>query len=254
MQTIPSQNQPANPELANILQELKLEVKNLRIELSHLESSALKERVKTVENALTQNRLLLFANQIQDELEEDIQKIPNAECKNRNQCLEKFKTMATENLQIIKGLKVKEAINDLDTKIGSIEEIIQNAKGSTCEICHRDFQKKLRREKRAFQTVVLVEKPVDDQNNVELNITRLVEDVLEPLANSVRLKILISTFEGKKSFTKIGQMTSLKGGHLLFHIKKLLDAGLIAQEDNKGDYIITQRGVEVVKKIFVLQT
>ncbi len=46
----------------------------------------------------------------------------------------------------------------------------------------------------------------------------------------------------------------LKGGHLIFHLKKLLDSGLIAQEDNKGDYIITPNGVDAVKKILFLQT
>jgi predicted transcriptional regulator len=133
-----------------------------------------------------------------------------------------------------------------------MEQVIQKAKGTNCEICHRDFQKKLRREKRAFQTITLVEK-TPKKDETEININQLVEGVLEPLANSARLKILISTFEGKKSFSKIGQLTNLKGGHLLFHIKKLLDAGFIAQEDNKGDYIITEKGVEIAKKIFILQ-
>ena len=46
----------------------------------------------------------------------------------------------------------------------------------------------------------------------------------------------------------------LKGGHLIFHIKKLLDSQFIAQEDNKGDYIITPKGVDAIKKISFLQT
>lgn len=241
-----------DPALTNALQELKQEIKNLRCELNRLEGSVLKERVKAVENALTQNRLLLYAGQLQDEIDEDIQKIPNKECKNHDQCLERFKNMATENLQIIKDQKVEEALNDFDTKIDQMEQVIQKAKGSTCEVCHKDFQKKLRKEKRAFQTIVLVEK-ADDKEEAEPNIERLVEGVLEPLANSARLKILLGTFEGKKSFSKIAQITGLKGGHLLFHIKKLVDAGLVAQEDNKGDYLITQKGVEVAKKIFILQ-
>lgn len=241
-----------DPTITNALQELKQEIKNLRCELNRLEGSVLKERVKAVENALTQNRLLLYAGQLQDELDEDIQKIPNKECKNHDQCLERFKSMATENLQMMKNLKVEEALNDFDTKIDKMEQVIQKAKGSTCEVCHKDFQKKLRKEKRAFQTIVLVEKG-DDKDEAELNIERLVEEVLEPLANSARLKILIGNFEGKKSFSKIAQITGLKGGHLLFHIKKLVDAGLIVQEDNKGDYLITQKGVEVAKKIFILQ-
>jgi predicted transcriptional regulator len=245
-----NQNQ-TETQLTETLQELKKEIKNLRLELNRLESSALKEKIKTVEDALTQNRLLLYAGQLQDELDEDIPNILDKNCKNYDRCLEQFKKMATENLQIIKDLNVHEALTDLDVKIDKMEQVIQKANGSTCEVCHRGFQKKLRREKRAFQTITLVEKTRED--DVELNIDHLVEAVLEPLANSARLKILISTFEGKKSFSKIAQITNLKGGHLLFHIKKLVDADLIAQEDNKGDYIITQKGADIAKKIFILQ-
>ncbi|XHH09736.1 MAG: ArsR family transcriptional regulator [Candidatus Bathyarchaeia archaeon] len=246
-------NPQENQQITDTLQELKQEIKNLRNQLNKLESQILKEKIKSIENALTQNRLLLYADQLQDELDEDIQKIPDTKCKNHDQCLDRFKTMATENLQIIRNLKIEEAMTDLDTKIGKMEQVIQKSKGSPCEACHRDFQKKLRREKRAFQTITLVEKTTE-KTDAELNIDRLVEGVLEPLANSARLKILISTFEGKKSFSKIAQITGLKGGHLLFHIKKLVDAGLVAQEDNKGDYVVTQRGVDVAQKIVFLQS
>jgi predicted transcriptional regulator len=77
--------------------------------------------------------------------------------------------------------------------------------------------------------------------------------MLEPLANAARLKILLSLCEGKKSFSKIAQLTNLRGGHLIFHLNKLSAAGLIAQEDNKGDYVITQRGIEAAKKVSLLQ-
>ena len=100
---------------------------------------------------------------------------------------------------------------------------------------------------------MLVEKSPDDQNNEQINVNRLVETVIEPLANSARLKIFLGIYEGKKSFSKLAQISNLKGGHLIFHLKKLLDSGLIIQEDNKGNYIITQKGVDVIKKIFLFK-
>jgi len=141
----------------------------------------------------------------------------------------------------------------LDSKISKIEQTAEKTKGEPCEECHQNFQKKLKRQKRAFQTIVLVEKSADDQNSKQIDINRLVETVLEPLANSSRLKIFLSICEGKKSFSKLSQISSLKGGHLIFHLKKLLDSGLIIQEDNKGDYIITQKGSDIVKKIFLFK-
>ncbi len=97
----------------------------------------------------------------------------------------------------------------------------------------------------------MVKKPSDGKEE-PIDVSYLVENVLEPLANTARLKIVLSLCEGEKSFSKLNQLTGLKGGHLIFHLKKLSDAGLIAQEDNKGDYITTQRGIEAAKKISIL--
>lgn len=239
--------------MIDALKELKLEMENLRKELSRIEGSILRERVKAVEEALSQNRLLLYADQLSEELDEDLAKIVDPECENRLQCVRSYKGMATESINLTKNAKPADAINDLDSKIEKIGSMIQKANGSSCEICHRNFQKKLKREKRAFQTIVLVEKTSANDSQKELNIANLVETILEPLANTARLKMVISLSEGKKSFSKLTQITSLKGGHLIFHIKKLLDAGLVAQEDNKGDYIITPKGVEAAKKVSMLQ-
>jgi len=244
-----------NPQtMLNALQDLKSEIKNLRTELSRLEGSILKERLKAIEEVLTQNRLLLYVDQIEEDLDEDLDKLLNHECKNHLQCLKTFKTMTSESLKLIKNANPTEAITDLESTIEKIGNTIQKTKDSSCEVCHQNFQKKLRREKRALQTIVLVEKPGDNkQNQEELNISQLVETMLEPLANAARLKILLSLCEGKKSFSKIAQLTNLRGGHLIFHLNKLSAAGLIAQEDNKGDYVITQRGIEAAKKVSLLQ-
>jgi predicted transcriptional regulator len=243
-----------NPQtLQNSLNELQSEVKTLRAELNRLEGSILKERVKAVEQALSQNRLMLYAKQMQDELGEDLAEIVNPQCQNRQKCVEAFRTIATENLNVAQEANPENALADLDSKISKIEQTAEKTKGEPCEECHQNFQKKLKRQKRAFQTIVLVEKSADDQNSKQIDINRLVETVLEPLANSSRLKIFLSICEGKKSFSKLSQISSLKGGHLIFHLKKLLDSGLIIQEDNKGDYIITQKGSDIVKKIFLFK-
>ncbi len=239
--------------MLNSLLELQSEVKTLRAELNRIEGSILKERVKAVEQALSQNRLMLYAKQMQDELGEDLEEIVNPQCQKRLRCIETFRAIATENLNLSQEANPENALADLDSKISKIAQTAEKTKGEPCEECHQNFQKKLKRQKRTFQTVVLVEKASDDQNNEQINIDRLVETVLEPLANSARLKIFLGIYEGKKSFSKLSQISNLKGGHLIFHLKKLLDSGLIIQEDNKGDYIITQKGIDVIKKIFLFK-
>src|SRR5208282_3887943 len=245
------QNQQTDLEAVNrALRELKQEVGGLKAELGRIEGVILKERLSAVEEALSQNRLLQYADLLNEEASEDIDRLLNSDCEKRAKCHEHFKEQLAENLLIVKSRGSKEALADLDAKISQIGNQAEKAKGTQCESCQTKFQKKLKREKRAFQTIVLVEKTNDDNRNQEvIDVPFIVENLLEPLASPVRLKLLISLYEGKKNFSKLSQIMELKGGHLIFHVKKLLDAKLIAQEDNKGDYIITPKGVEAIRKI-----
>jgi DNA-binding transcriptional ArsR family regulator len=250
------QNEQTNQEaLTNALRELKQEVSSLKAELGRIESVILKERLSAVEEALSQNRLMQYADLLNEEANDDIDKLLNADCEKKTKCHEYFRENLAENLLIAKSRGSKEALADLDARINQAGSQAEKAKGTQCESCQTKFQKKLKREKRAFQTIVLVEKTNGDKNNQEvLDVPFIVENLLEPLANPVRLKILISLYEGKKNFSKLSQIMELKGGHLIFHLKKLLDSKLIAQEDNKGDYIITPKGVDAIRKILFLQT
>ena len=178
----------------------------MRAELNRLEGSILKDRVKAVEQALSQNRLMLYAKQMQDELRRRPRKnnrlsMPKPAKMHRNIQMQS----PTENLNMAQEANPENALADLDSKISKIAQTAEKAKGKPCEECHQNFQKKLKRQKRAFQTIVLVEKTPDDQNNEQINIDRLVETVLEPLANSARLKIFLGIYEGKKSFSKLSQ-------------------------------------------------
>ncbi|MGA2386106.1 MAG: winged helix-turn-helix domain-containing protein [Candidatus Bathyarchaeia archaeon] len=248
------QNQQTDQEeITKALRALTHEVGSLKTELGRIESVILKDRLGAVEEALSQNRLMQYADLLNEEANEDIGKLLNADCEKRTKCHEYFREQLAEILSVAKSRGSKEALADLDARINQIGNQVEKAKGTQCESCQTKFQKKLKREKRAFQTIVLVEK-ADSRSQEVIDVPFIVENLLEPLANPVRLKILISLYEGKKNFSKLSQTMELKGGHLIFHLKKLLDSKLIAQEDNKGDYIITPNGVDAIKKILFLQT
>ena len=250
------QNNPNDQEtVIYALRELKQEVGSLKAELGRVEGVILKDRLSAVEEALSQNRLMQYADLLNEEASDDIDGLLNADCEKRTKCHEFFKDQLAKSLLIVKTCGSKAAFADLDARINQIGIQAEKAKGTQCESCQTKFQKKLKREKRSFQTIVLVEKTNDDHPNQEvIDVPFIVENLLEPLASTMRLKILISLYEGKKNFSKLSQIMELKGGHLIFHIKKLLDSKFIAQEDNKGDYIITPKGVDAVKKISFLQT
>src|SRR5208283_3785851 len=202
MLNITKQNEQADQEaVTNALRALTQEVGSLKAELGRIESVILKERLSAVEEALSQNRLMQYADLLNEEASEDIDKLLNTDCEKKTKCHEYFREQLAENLLIAKSHGSKEALADLDERINQAESQAEKARGTQCESCQTKFQKKLKREKRAFQTIVLVEKTNNDNRNQEvIDVPSIVENLLEPLANIARLKILISLYEGKKNF------------------------------------------------------
>jgi len=72
-------------------------------------------------------------------------------------------------------------------------------------------------------------------------------EILEPVSNNHRLEILKAVSFEMKSFSAFSELTSLRGGNLLFHLQKLLDNGLILQMHERGDYMITDKGLKILQ-------
>lgn len=245
-------NQNENQDSVVIsLESLRLEIQSLKNEFRKMEGTILRDRLKSVENALSQNRLFMYADQLDEELEEDSLRLMKDKCEDQEKCAKRIWKLFSENFDLIKKSKIKEAFEDLDKKIVYTKQMAEETK--KCEGCFRNVHKKLKREKRAFQTITLVEKNWLDKEPVNLDIAFLVKSFLEPLANQKRLAILFSLYEGKKSFSQLSRLINLKAGHLIFHLNKLLAANIIAQEGNKGDYIIMQRGIDAMHRLLPKQ-
>ncbi len=74
---------------------------------------------------------------------------------------------------------------------------------------------------------------------------RLEAEVLNPVAHVARMKIMLSVFRGNCRFADFAECTTLSGGHLLYHVRKLVEHGLIAK-DSSRDYKLTLKGIRVL--------
>jgi DNA-binding transcriptional ArsR family regulator len=234
--------------ITDALQQLTKEVNNLKTELTRIQGRHPQRTPPSRRKRPHTKPPNPIAHLLNEEADEDLNPTSTPHAKKRTTMPPIHQNPLTENITNAKSQDPKQAIANLDTKINQIGDHIEKAKGTPCETCQTKFQKKLKREKRALQTIILVQK-TDPQNPQTIDITDVVENFLEPLASPARLKILLSLSQGKKNFSKMAQTMNLKGGHLSFHLKKLLDAQLIAKEDNKCDYIITAKGIDAIKKI-----
>jgi len=74
---------------------------------------------------------------------------------------------------------------------------------------------------------------------------RVVGEVAASISHEARLRVMLSTFRGENRFTDFSGATGLSGGHLLYHINRLLEHGFIRQYRNK-EYGLTRKGVKTL--------
>lgn len=74
-----------------------------------------------------------------------------------------------------------------------------------------------------------------------------IANVLIPLANLERIKIMRQLSKGSKYFNELLRATALTNSPLRFHLKILLDAAYIKQERPRGKYTLTSLGKKALK-------
>ena len=50
----------------------------------------------------------------------------------------------------------------------------------------------------------------------------------------------------------LGKLTGLRGGNLLFHLEKLISAGMILQKGERKEYVLTARGHDLLGAVAIL--
>ena len=236
-------------KLEKAIESLREEVRVVKDELRNIEGTLLEDRLKSVENALAQNRLLIYTTQLEEEVKNDFFRLMKHGCESQKECTEKISKFFSEKLKLIKQLNVEQAFEDIDGLIELSDNAIKNPPKKECLQCYENVNKKLKREKKNFQTIASIQKSWKKEQQSDIDINFIIESFLEPLSNQNRLTILTSLSNGKKIYSELSKLTGKSGGPLIFHLNKLVNAKLITQENNQGDYIITQKGIEAIRLI-----
>ncbi len=119
-----------------------------------------------------------------------------------------------------------------------------------CDTCFTEVGRLFEKQVALMKTLGIYQKSPDTADVVaEMPIETVVNDLLEPVANIQRFQIVKSLTTGTRTFSDISQLTGLRGGNLLFHIRKLTESGMILQRHERGDYIITDKGYKTMAAI-----
>ncbi|MFB3764770.1 MAG: winged helix-turn-helix domain-containing protein [Methanotrichaceae archaeon] len=82
-----------------------------------------------------------------------------------------------------------------------------------------------------------------------------ISNLVDPLSHENRFAMLKALSTGSMTFKELGELTDSKGGHLLYHLNKLINSGLVIKTD-AGRYSLTDKGMgvmELIKKLYANQ-
>jgi DNA-binding HxlR family transcriptional regulator len=229
------------------------EMKAIRTKLSEMHNDIKKvmehsNRV-TLESALESSRNE-YSNVLLSHLFEDIDtgldRNMAKKCPDNRNCRATFTTLLQNNAGLIKQKNVDETLVSKTRK--QIEEMRTGASYSKCERCFSEVSSLFVKQVNLMRSMRIYE----DNREQKLDLSTLETDtvinqVLEPVANNQRLEILKAVAFGTKSFSAFSELTGLRGGNLLFHLQKLTESGLILQQHERGDYMITEKGYKILK-------
>jgi len=230
------------------IRELKTEITGLRTDLKRFIERANQQHIDGVLGDLKKNYAGLFADHQVETAKADLSTHMTDNCAMREKCYGVFMEFLENTSQHIKDGQVSSEL--IESYREQMKTMRNRGTQDRCDTCflevHRLFEKQID----LMQSLGIYQKTADPAGDaVEIAGESVVKDLLEPVANIQRFQILKSLSVQTRTFSDISRMTGLKGGNLLFHVRKLTDAGMILQRHERGDYIITDKGYKTLMAI-----
>jgi len=230
------------------IRELKSEISGLRTDLRRFIEHANQQHIAGVLGELKKNYAGLFTNHQLETAKADLSAHMVDNCAMREKCYGVFMEFLQNTSQHIKDGHVSDGI--IQSYREQMKVLRNKGPHDRCDTCflevHRLFEKQID----LMQSLGIYRKAAATGDaGAAIADDSVVKDLLEPVANIQRFQILRSLSVQTRTFSDISQLTGLRGGNLLFHIRKLSDSGMILQRHERGDYIITDKGYRTMMAI-----
>ena len=230
------------------IRELKHEISALRADLKRFMERANQQHVNSVLGDLKKNYADVFTNHQVDTAKGILSAHMVNDCTMREKCFELFMDFLQNTAGHIKDDQVSEEI--IQSYREQMQALRKKGPYDRCDTCFSEVHRLFEKQVDLMQSLGIYSSTNDKPGfNTEVSERVVVKDLLEPIASVQRFQILKALTVQTRTFSDISQLTGLRGGNLLFHIKKLTDAGMILQRHERGDYIITGRGYKTLTAV-----
>ncbi len=230
------------------IRELKHEISGLRADLKRFIERANQQHVNSVLGDIKKNYADMFTNHQVDTAKGNLSAHMVNDCTMREKCFELFMDFLQNTARHIKDDQVSEEI--IQSYREQMQALRKKGPYDRCDTCFSEVHRLFEKQVDLMQSLGIYSSMNDKTGfDVEMPEGVVVKDLLEPIASVQRFQILKALTVQTRTFSDISQMTGLRGGNLLFHLKKLTDAGMILQRHERGDYIITDRGYKTLTAV-----
>lgn len=230
------------------IKDLKNEIAGLRTDLKRFIEKANQQHVNAMLGELRKNYSGVIADHQVDCAKTGLAEKMVPSCPMRDKCFSVFMEFLENTAGHIRDGSVS------DDVITSCREEMKNLRskgtGKGCDTCFAEVYRLFEKQVDLMQSLGIYARNGDDTTPAApVPEDRAVKEILEPVANVQRMQILQSLSVQTRTFSELSGLTGLRGGNLLFHVKKLADTGMILQRHERGDYIITEKGFLTLRAV-----
>ncbi|MBS7659147.1 MAG: winged helix-turn-helix domain-containing protein [Candidatus Bathyarchaeia archaeon] len=236
-------------ELMREIQEIKTMLTAINISLKHFINQSAEISNQALLSHIRNDYVNAIENYLSSDVKEKLELKLTPKCEKREACKNILGDFLQKNVKLIR----QERINDkvIEKMRGELHNL--RREHALKDECHHCFDEA----ELLFEKQIQLLKSLNIYGDVEHEFQEIFKipeeivnnEILEPLANVKRLQILKSLLIKERTFSELMQITGLQGGNLLFHLQKLLSAGVIIQRHERGDYMITEKGYKILKSI-----
>lgn len=233
---------------ANEISELKSKLDLMHRDIKRMMENSNKEYLDLMLKNLKKDFLNCITDHVSEDIETSLERGMVDKCQMRDNCKSKFIELLEKNADLIKKEEVPET--QVTGSRGELENLRDEAPFDKCDVCFSEVTDIFEKQLKLMRSLHIYNGPEEKKIDIyDISEDALVREVFEPLSNRQRLQIIKAVAVETKTFTALSQLTGLRGGNLLFHIQKLLDSNMIIQRHERGDYMITEKGYQVLKVI-----
>lgn len=236
-------------ELIREIQEIKTMLTAINFSLKHFINQSAEISNQALLSHIRNDYVNAIENYMLSDVKEKLEMKLTPKCEKREACKNVLGGFLQKNAKLIRQERVNDkVVEKMRSELQNLRR--EHALKDECRHCFDEAEL-------LFEKQIQLLKSFSIYNDTEHEFQEILkipeetinDEILEPLANVKRLKILKSLLIKERTFSELMQLTGLQGGNLLFHLQKLLDAGIIIQRHERGDYMITEKGYKILKNI-----